>query len=647
MNDEAIPASLKWGKTCYDDELIIVPGSSSSSAARDLKLRVQSLTGVPPSRQKLLCPKAWKGALKDDDDIIIPGGIIRVPTKEGKRSRRIVVTLVGSAESLDEKPPEERPRFEEDMTPEELWRATRRTGADEPAADGDDDDAVVVDIVALQKEPGMERDDGKMEMYQYDRLVTGLPQHQINDMLAGRNKKKEEPSADYRNNESSETTMSSPPPPLLLLGEVAMTMGAELRRSYVNSLAVLRDGTLVSGLEDGHVQLWRRGRMVKDARHPGSAVDRVLAFPSSSSASSSDDDDDDDGPSFATAGDGGLCLWTKGGDHLLRLGSYPGTTPASIAAGAVVVDGGDGDGGTQYLAACFRVTRQVDPNRFRLLPQNEAERRRRVVAEAEERTIQNQLLRVSGCIRIWFYNSHSRGGAQRGGGGGPPGAAVREVVVPPEETMGTTAAPITELLDVDGRLACGDAWGCIRTLELAETTGGSRSNNNGVPSVSRRHLLQFRGYGIACMERVDTNVLAVSIEANRHAGGGVLASAVPLNATTRPHGIYIVDLDGATVRAVLDAHSDTVRSMCPLPDGSIMSAGGKMDATVRVWDDPLASTTNKNSVSNDDEEAKIVTEARVMKEPGYVFDLKVLPDSRGSNAYAIAAARYNVVKIVI
>lgn len=97
----------------------------------------------------------------------------------------------------------------------------------------------------------------------------------------------------------------------------------------------------------------------------------------------------------------------------------------------------------------------------------------------------------------------------------------------------------------------------------------------------------------------------------------------------------------------MDAHSDTVRSMCPLPDGSIMSAGGKMDATVRVWDDPLASTTNKNSVSNDDEEAKIVTEARVMKEPGYVFDLKVLPDSRGSNAYAIAAARYNVVKIVI
>lgn len=637
MNDEAIPASLKWGKTCYDDELMIVPGSSS--AARDLKLRVQSLTGVPPGRQKLLCPKAWKGALKDDDDIIIPGGILRVPTKkEGKsksksKSRRIIVTLIGSSESLEEKPPEERPRFEEDMTPEELWRATTRR------TDGDDDDGVVVDIVALQKEPGMERDDGKMEMYEYNRFVTGLPQHQINDMLASRSKKEKEASADYRNNQSLETTLSSSPP-LLLLGEVAMTMGAELRRSYVNSLAVLRDGTLVSGLEDGHVQLWRRGRMVKDARHPGSAVDRVLAFPSSSSASSDDDDDDDDdGPSFATAGDGGLCLWTKGGGHLLRLGSYPGTTPASIAAGAVVVDGGDG-GSTQYLAACFRVTRQVDPNRFRLVPQNDAERRRRLVAEAEERTIQNELLRVVGCIRIWFYNSRSRGGTS---------ATVRDIVVPPEETMETAAAPITELLDVeDGMLACGDAWGCIRTLELAETTGGLSSNNNdGVPSVSRRHLLQFRGYGIACMERVGKNVLAVSIEANRHAGEGILASAVPLNATTRPYGIYIVDLDGATVRAILDAHTDTVRSICPLPDGSLMSAGGKMDATVRVWDDPLASTTIENLESNYDEEAKIVTEARVMKEPGYVFDLKVLPDARGSNAYAIAAARYNVVKIVI
>jgi len=29
------------------------------------KARVQARTGVPPYRQKLSCPKAWKGALDD------------------------------------------------------------------------------------------------------------------------------------------------------------------------------------------------------------------------------------------------------------------------------------------------------------------------------------------------------------------------------------------------------------------------------------------------------------------------------------------------------------------------------------------------------------------------------------------------------
>ena len=38
----------------------------------------------------------------------------------------------------------------------------------------------------------------------------------------------------------------------------------------------------------------------------------------------------------------------------------------------------------------------------------------------------------------------------------------------------------------------------------------------------------------------------------------------------------------------------------------------------------------------------------MLKEPGYVFDLKVLPDCEpGSQIYAVAGARYNIVKIVI
>ena len=227
----SIPISLKWGKNRYT--LSIESGSSTIT----LKQQVESLTGVPISRQKLLCPKLWKGPLQNVD--ILPQTILSSQNNHSKGSN-IVVTLIGSADVLIEKLIEERPVFAEDMTPEELWKATR--GKDINEQDDEDD---VVDIPALQKRRGMERDDGKKEMYQYNRLVTGLPQGQINDMLVSRKKKIEDGA--YNNKDGTST---SP-----LMGEVAMTMGMELRRAYINSLAVLPNGTIVSGLDDGHVQL--------------------------------------------------------------------------------------------------------------------------------------------------------------------------------------------------------------------------------------------------------------------------------------------------------------------------------------------------------------------------------------------------------
>ncbi|KAL7545713.1 hypothetical protein ACHAWF_009065 [Thalassiosira exigua] len=572
-----IPTSLKWGKTTYTSDvdgrtLSLRPGSS----ARSFKLRVQSLTGVPVDRQKLLS-NAWKGTLKDDD--ALPTAIV-VP--RGKAS--IVVTLVGTAETLAEKPPEERPRFAEDMTAEEL-REARRSNAPGEAAEATD----VVDIVALQKE-GWERDDGKMEMYQYNRLVTGLPQRQINDVLVSRKRKHEE------HEDGPDDTKVAPPAPLL--EEVAMTLGLELRRAYVNSLAVLPDGTLVSGLDDGHVQLWRRGQLVKDARHPGSRVDHVLTFPSSNGGR----------PSFATAGDGVLCLWTDEGERAMQCGSFAGTTPASVAAGVL---GADGE--TTYLAACFRVTREVDPHRFRLRPQNEAERRRREAQEVQERTIRAQLSRASRCVKLWYHD-----------GNGGDGGAVREDLLD-----NVWEAPITHLLGGSGTLTCGDAWGGIRVFEW----DGS--------SPRQRVLLQLCGHSIACMEYVGNDLLAVSVEPEQ--GAQTMPSAVSLT-VARPRGIHIIDLRRATIKAVLDAHSDTVRCMLALPGGSggLLSAGCKMDATVRIWD----ASAYADDVDAGDE-MKVVTGAKVLKQPGYVFGLKVLPDSNGSNVYAIAAARYNVIKIVI
>eukprot|EP00546_Thalassionema_frauenfeldii_P017193 CAMPEP_0178899388 /NCGR_PEP_ID=MMETSP0786-20121207/2870_1 /TAXON_ID=186022 /ORGANISM="Thalassionema frauenfeldii, Strain CCMP 1798" /LENGTH=102 /DNA_ID=CAMNT_0020570235 /DNA_START=439 /DNA_END=747 /DNA_ORIENTATION=+ len=102
------------------------------------------------------------------------------------------------------------------------------------------------------------------------------------------------------------------------------------------------------------------------------------------------------------------------------------------------------------------------------------------------------------------------------------------------------------------------------------------------------------------------------------------------------------------MKAILQSsHADIVRSICPLPNnGGILTAGGKMDATVRLWDTTdIMDATSGNTNSNTD----IVTTSEKLDEPGYVFDLKVLPDSNDTKegVFAIAAARYNVIKIVV
>ena len=415
MSSTATPITLKWGKQTLN--LSIQQGISVS----DLKLQIYHLTNVPPTRQKVLCPKYWKGALKDVD--IVPDNI----------PNNTKITLIGTADKLDEKSIDERPRFVEDMTEEEVWELQQKA----KGGAGVDDDPII-DIIALQKEHGMNRDDGKMEMYEYNRLVTGLPQQQINDMLVQR-VVKEQDGEGQQQQQSSSLSSSTTTSTADLQGELAMTMGLQLRRAYVNSLAVLHDGTLLSGLDDGHVQLWRRGEMIRDVRHTGGCVDEVVVFPSVSHGS---------GPAFATAGDGSICLWTQDGDHIMSLPCFPGTTVASLAVGSSSVSMGEEAGSSSnpthshhYLAACFRITRQTDPNQFRLPPQNEAERRRREAAELQEQMIQNQLLEVSRRVKVWMYDEN-----QRNVHGG---VAFREELIAPHSTNADTetiAPSITKVM---------------------------------------------------------------------------------------------------------------------------------------------------------------------------------------------------------
>ena len=673
-----IVANLKWGKTIYDSKINIQPGS----LGHDLKLQIESITEVPTSRQKLLCPNYWRGVLKDTDHL---NGENQIKRKNLNKNGKITITLIGSKEKLVEKAIQDRPRFVEDMNPEELRMVQRslqnNNGDEDEKRLGSDITHCVNDIVALQRERGLNRfqDENKIGMYRYNRLVTGLTQHQIQDKLTTRqklisdatldkNNNHDENNSDSNQNDNNTSSSSSSLPNLL--GEAVMTMGMELRKAYANSLTVLNDGTLVSGYDDGHIQLWRRGEMVKDIRHMAGGVDHVITLPSSSS-NDNDMHSNNNGimtnstSTFASAGNGNISIWTEGGDLLTSFNLMPGTTTASLTTGNV--------GNMIFLASCTRVTRQVDANQFRLVPQDEAGRRRREEAEEQERLIQESLAMATQCVNVWFYNTDtSTSNTTR------IGSTYNAISNDSITLSGEDAASITQLASLNGKLVCGDEWGGLRVFEwdmrsssstATATTTEHTTHNVTAPRSFSRHqttFLQFQcpsqpfHFGISCMEPIpqedsSNNMLAVSIYAvsNSSVDEVLRSTALPLHVPPNSSrlGVCIVDVDNAAIKAVLDAHSDIVQCICPLPDGGILTAGGKMDATVQVW---KASSITKAIESDKGEESEnnntpvIVSESDKLKEPGYVFDLKVLPDSEpGSSLYAIAAARYNVVKIVI
>jgi WD40 repeat protein len=151
------------------------------------------------------------------------------------------------------------------------------------------------------------------------------------------------------------------------------------------------------------------------------------------------------------------------------------------------------------------------------------------------------------------------------------------------------------------------------------------------------------------MEPINDSTLAVSTN-SVSSNESIVSSASPL-LVKNPQAVFFIDMNNTVVKAIFDAHRDVVKSICPLPDGGLLTAGGKMDATVRLWEPKSVKMALEMKKSADDEndDVPIFEECRILKEPGYVFDLKVLPDSNlnSSYVYAIAGARYNVIKIVI
>lgn len=576
-----IQISLKWSKQLF--ALSIQSGESGQS----LKEKVYSLTRVPIERQKLLLSKnknaaiSWKGSLSDefvfdfDDDTTQP----------------LVVTLIGSAEAADQAPVE-RIKFVEDMT------ETQKREIEEATENAALETATGM-IPALQFPPHL-RDDGKQEMYQYNRMVTGLPQRSIEDLLKQKKSK--------------------------LLGKVAMTMGLELRRAYISDMASLRDGTLISALDDGHIQLWKHGELDQDLIHDGAGdggVDSLVVVSSESS-----------NIAFCTGGRGCFKLWTDDGKEVLSLPApIHGASPLSLVQVPVPGD----DRGPICLAACFKITIQSNPSQFHLVPQDAAARRRRNVAQAQEAERQRMMDHMSRSIEIIYESENHEMNTK----------SMKSYLLTPEDER---SAPITCLTTVSTKsesfLVSGDVIGGLRIWKPQAVTENGINHLKFVQQAFTQLVPEDGSCSIVCMEPLgDGRHLAVSTAST--ANMDTIGSFGTSLSIPSSRAVYILDMGNTRnigVIRVLQGHTkDAVQCMCALPNGDLMTGGGKLDATLQLWESSQLISSDEGSESLLQNQS-----SQSFSDVGYVFGLTVLKDKKpGSSEFAVAAARYNTVKIVL
>ena len=168
---------------------------------------------------------------------------------------------------------------------------------------------------------------------------------------------------------------------------------------------------------------------------------------------------------------------------------------------------------------------------------------------------------------------------------------------------------------------------------------------------------------IVCMEPLDGRRLAVSTTATTRAAG-TMAGARLLNVPLT-RAVYILEfqnnddiMDMEVVR-VLNGHPlDAVHCLCALPNGDLMTGGAKLDATLQLWKSSQLNRVSESLSSVQGEEGEEVQEEpssflqtksfQTFTEVGYVFGLTVLHDHKvGSSGFAVAAARYNTIKIIL
>lgn len=156
------------------------------------------------------------------------------------------------------------------------------------------------------------------------------------------------------------------------------------------------------------------------------------------------------------------------------------------------------------------------------------------------------------------------------------------------------------------------------------------------------------GSSIVCMEPIgDGRHLAVS---TRMTSGRTTTSAMRVSVPLS-QAVYVVDVgssDGKVrISRILTGHTkDAVHCMQALPNGDLLTGGGKFDATLQLWSSAQLSTNDGADERNVPLQSSQASQQ--ISSVGYVFAMTTLPDQKnGSSRFAIAAARYNTVKIIL
>lgn len=218
----------------------------------------------------------------------------------------------------------------------------------------------------------------------------------------------------------------------------------------------------------------------------------------------------------------------------------------------------------------------------------------------------------------------------------------------------------------------------LRYLWIASVDNPAESRSS---VVCIKYVTQTKQLFISTQKRRPTKM--ASTPAAREALTGVTVNCFPLKPSQAVHCIKLdAILKSSNVDPLvytLNGHKDAVYCVLPLPNGDLVTAGGKLDATTQVWSRAqLREAEGGDDVWLDNMEMqkkrlsslpppilRLAATPNLCKDAGYVFAATLLKDyknqsdsdgasssklkstSDASNPFAIAVARYNVVKIVL